>query len=109
MVVDCHLPRLVAIVVLSLDVERTFSTCYGTYILHGDGLSTSNHTWNFILGDKPTDYKVYCDEYMDKIENLMGDKSPILTSWYWWKYKLNRTFKEWVNWYMWGEDNDYTN
>ena len=45
---------------------------------------------------------------MDKIENLMGDKAPMLTSWYWCKYKLNRTFKEWINWYMWGEYNDYT-
>ena len=68
----------------------------------------NDYEWDDILGDKPTDYKSYCNGYMDKIENLMGDKAPMLTSWYWWKYKLNRTFKEWINWYMWGENNDYT-
>ena len=68
----------------------------------------NEYEWDDILGDKPTDYKSYCNGYMDKIENLMGDKAPMLTSWYWCKYKLNRTFKEWINWYMWGEYNDYT-
>ena len=68
----------------------------------------NEYEWDDILGDKPTDYKSYCNGYMDKIENLMGDKASMLTSWYWWKYKLNRTFKEWINCYMWGENNDYT-
>ena len=68
----------------------------------------NEYEWDDILGDKPTDYKSYCNGYMDKIENLMGDKAPMLTSWYWCKYKLNRTFKEWINWYMWGEEDDYT-
>ena len=67
----------------------------------------NKYEWDDIFGEKPTDYKIYCDEYMNKIENLMGDKAPMLTSWYWWKYELNRTFKEWINWYMWGEENDY--
>ena len=40
---------------------------------------------------------------MNKIEYLMGDKAPMLTSWYWWKYYKNEFFDDWINWYMWGQ------
>ena len=47
--------------------------------------------------------KTDCGKYMNKIEYLMGDKAPMLTSWYWWKYYKNEFFDDWINWYMWGQ------
>lgn len=74
------------------------------------------YEWDEILGKKPDDfdgmtsreryYSGVITGKMREIEDLLGRNSSAVTSWCWWKYELNRTFDEWVNWYLYSEDID---
>ena len=61
-----------------------------------------------ICGDEPDGFNLLSINEKRKIvyplikniEELFGTKYKILTSWFWWKYELNRSFKEWADWYL---------
>lgn len=64
--------------------------------------------WDEICGDEPDGFNLLSINekrkivypLMKDIEELFGTKYKLLTSWFWWKYELNRSFKEWAEWYL---------
>lgn len=73
--------------------------------------------WDEICGDRPSEFDNMTKEQLlkeniinnqfDIIKKLFGHKYDMLKSWYWWKYELNRTFDEWIEWYMWGDNKNF--
>jgi hypothetical protein len=73
--------------------------------------------WDEICGNRPSEFDNMTKEQLlkeniinnqfDIIKKLFGHKCDMLKSWYWWKYELNRTFDEWIEWYMWGDNKNF--
>ncbi|MGL6174823.1 MAG: hypothetical protein ACRC1P_09500 [Cellulosilyticaceae bacterium] len=64
--------------------------------------------WNDLLHEMPDGFdelsfleqKKFITPYMKEIEGMLGENSDMATSYYWWKYKLDRPAEEWINWYV---------
>lgn len=75
----------------------------------------NNWEWDDILSQKPQNFdsmkkfsnndsdenykRYYIVKEMSKIKEIFRERYEELTSWYWWKYELNRSHEEWMKWY----------